>query len=44
MSETYTPENKCDDCMHRVNAYCKAHKYPIKQLEISKCKRRKVKK
>jgi len=40
--ETY--ENPCDGCIHRVNAYCKAYKYPIKQLEISKCKRRKTKK
>ncbi len=35
-------ENKCDVCIHRVNAYCKAYKFPIKQLEISKCKRRKI--
>jgi len=37
--EEYT--NPCDDCIHRVNAYCKAYKSPIRQLEISKCKRRK---
>jgi len=37
-------ENPCDDCMHRVNAYCKAYKAPIRQLEISKCKRRKIRK
>jgi len=35
-------ENPCDECMHRVNAYCKAYKYPIKILEINKCKRRKL--
>ena len=37
-------EDPCDDCRHRVNAYCKAYKFPIKQLEISKCKRRKIRK
>ena len=25
-------KDKCTDCIHRVNAYCRAYKYPIKQL------------
>ena len=37
-------ENPCDDCMHRVNSYCKAYNYSIKILDVNKCKRRKIKK
>ena len=37
-------ENKCDACMHRVNAYCKGYKFPIRQLETLNCRRRKVRK
>ena len=36
-------ENPCDGCMHRVNSHCKAYKYPIKILDVNKCKRRKIK-
>ena len=42
MSEYDKFENPCDDCNSRVNAYCKAHKRPIKQIDISKCKKRKT--
>ena len=41
MSEYDKFEHPCDDCIHRINAYCRAYKFPIKQLELSKCKRRK---
>ena len=37
-------ENPCDDCIHRVNSYCKAYNYSIKILDVNKCKRRKIKK
>lgn len=37
-------KEKCTDCIHRVNAYCKAYKYPIKQMDVEKCKRKKVRK
>ncbi|MHA1382033.1 MAG: hypothetical protein ACTSRG_26985 [Candidatus Helarchaeota archaeon] len=36
-------ENYCDDCIHRINAYCKAYKFAINQMDISKCKRRRKK-
>lgn len=44
MSEYDKFEHPCDDCTLRANAYCKAYKRPIKQINVSKCKRRKVKK
>lgn len=40
MSEYDKFENPCDDCNRRINAYCKAYKRPIKQIDISKCKKR----
>jgi len=32
---------KCDECMHRINDYCRAYKFPIQHLTVDKCKRRK---
>ena len=33
----------CDECDHRINAYCRAYKAPIKILTVEKCKRKKIK-
>jgi len=36
-------KEKCTDCDHRANAYCRAYKMPIKMLEVDMCKRKKIK-
>ena len=34
--------DKCKKCMHRINDYCKAYKFPIESLNTDNCERRKV--
>lgn len=32
---------KCQDCMHRKNGYCRAYQVAIELIDVNKCKRKK---
>ncbi len=34
--------DKCKDCMHRKNQYCRAYRFEITSLNPENCKRKKV--
>jgi hypothetical protein len=35
---------KCSNCMHRINHYCRAYQVKIQLIDVNNCKRRKEKK
>jgi len=34
--------DKCEECKHRINDYCRAYKVKIEIIDIDKCNRRKI--
>jgi hypothetical protein len=42
MSEYDKFEHPCDDCKHRLKAFCRAYGFEIKVLNVQNCKRRKM--
>jgi len=41
MIESYTPNDKCIICKHRINKYCRAYQTNIEIIEVKNCKRMK---
>jgi hypothetical protein len=35
---------KCENCMHKLNNYCRAYHYPLEMLNVNMCRRYKVRK
>ena len=35
-------KHKCEECIHRINKYCRAYQIGIEMLSIENCTRRKV--